>query len=261
MPQNRKKGTTPPIWVSQNFLTSYKIINRIIRRTTLNKDDHVIEIGPGKGHITGFLIKRCRKVSAIEIDGRLYNRLTAKFKDVKNIRIYHQDFMKWKLPQSEDYKVFSNIPFCFTTDIMRKLTECKNAPSEAWLTMEKGAAKRFMGKPSESLRSLLIKPRFDLDIAYYFSREDFHPKPGVDVVLLHLKKKSPPDIPANQWFAYEQFVSKALKYGFRSLFTSKQLSRAFRQAGVQNNITPAEILYVQWLCLFRCYWEHVLGRK
>lgn len=162
MPQNRKKGTTPPIWVSQNFLTSYKIINRIIRRTTLNKDDHVIEIGPGKGHITGILIQKCRKVSAIEIDGRLYNRLTAKFKDVKNIRIYHQDFMKWKLPQSEDYKVFSNIPFCFTTDIMRKLTECKNAPSEAWLTMEKGAAKRFMGKPSESLRSLLIKPRFDL---------------------------------------------------------------------------------------------------
>jgi len=50
---------------------------------------------------------------------------------------------------------------------MRKLTECKNAPSEAWLTMEKGAAKRFMGEPSESLRSLLIKPKFDLDIAYY----------------------------------------------------------------------------------------------
>ncbi|HPL54729.1 MAG TPA: rRNA adenine N-6-methyltransferase family protein, partial [Bacillota bacterium] len=91
--------------------------------------------------------------------------------------------------------------------------------------------------------------KFDLDIAYYFSREDFHPKPSVDAVLLHLKKKSQPDIPANQWFAYEQFVSKALKYGFRSLFTSKQLSRAFRQAGVQNkNITPTEILYVQWLC-------------
>jgi len=140
MPQNRKKGTTPPIWASQNFLTSYKTINRIIRRTPLNENDYVIEIGSGKGHTTGFLIKRCRKVLAIEIDGRLYDKLTAKFKDVKNIRICHQDFLKWKLPKHEDYKVFSNIPFCFTTDIMRKLTECKNAPSEAWLTMEKGAA-------------------------------------------------------------------------------------------------------------------------
>ena len=81
------------------------------------------------------------------------------------------------------------------------------------------------------------------------------------MVLLHLKKKSQPDILTDLWFAYDQFVIKALKYGFRRLFTSKQLSRAFRQAGVQNNITPAEILYVQWLCLFRCYWEHVLGRK
>ncbi|MGI6646945.1 MAG: rRNA adenine N-6-methyltransferase family protein [Limnochordia bacterium] len=83
-----------------------------------------------------------------------------------------------------------------------------------------------------------------MDIAYYFSREDFHPKPGVDVVLLHLKKKSQPDIPANQWFAYEQFVSKALKYGFRSLFTSKQLSRAFRQAGVQNTISPLQRFFM-----------------
>jgi 23S rRNA (adenine-N6)-dimethyltransferase len=262
MPQNRKNGTTPPIWVSQNFLTSYKIIDQIIRRTSLNRDDHVIEIGPGKGHITSVLGQKCRKVSAIEIDGILYNRLTTKFKDAKNIHIYHQDFLKWKLPHSEEYKVFANIPFCFTTAILRKLTECQNPPSEAWLTMEKGAAKRFMGKPSESLRSLLLKPKFDLDIGYYFSREDFHPKPGVDVVLLHLKKKSQPDIPPNQWFAYEQFVSKALKYGFRCLFSSKQRARAFRQAGVPNNdVTPAEILYVQWLCLFRCYWKHVLGRE
>jgi len=68
MPQNRKNGTNPPIWVSQNFLTSYKIIDRIIRRTSLNRDEHVIEIGPGKGHITSILGQKCRKVSAIEID-------------------------------------------------------------------------------------------------------------------------------------------------------------------------------------------------
>jgi len=57
--QNGRNRTTPPIWVSQNFLASYKIIERIIRRTTLNLDDHVIEIDPGKGHTTGVLIKKC----------------------------------------------------------------------------------------------------------------------------------------------------------------------------------------------------------
>lgn len=165
------------------------MLNRIIRKTTLNRHDHVIEIGPGKGHITNILVKKCRAVSAIEIDGRLYNNLTTKFKDTRNIRLYHQDFLKWPLPKSGDYKVFSNIPFCFTTAIIRKLTESKNSPTETWLTMEKGAAKRFMGKPSESLRSLLLKPLFDMEIIYYFQREDFHPKPGVDVVLFHLKKK------------------------------------------------------------------------
>ena len=43
-------------------------------------------------------------------------------------------------------------------------------------------------KPSESLRSLLLKPKFDVNIIYYFNQHDFHPKPGVDVVLFHIKK-------------------------------------------------------------------------
>lgn len=170
--------------------------------------------------------------------------------------------MRWKLPESGNYKVFSSIPFSITTGILKKLTECKNTPAEAWLVMEKGAAKRFMGKPSESLRSLLLKPRFDMNIIYCFDRNDFHPKPGVDVVLFHMKKKTQPDVPHNQWKAYEHFISASFKHGLRSLFTKKQLKTAFRIAGIEKNATPSEILYVQWLCLFRCYhvYSHIRTR-
>jgi 23S rRNA (adenine-N6)-dimethyltransferase len=262
MPKNRKAGIRPPVRVSQNFLTSSKTINRIVRTTTLNKNDHVIEIGPGKGHITSVLVQYCGRVSAIEIDGRLYQKLRDKFKDTKNIKLYHQDFLEWQLPKSGNYKVFSNIPFYITTDILRKLTECDNPPTEAWLTMEKGAAKRFLGKPSETLRSLLLKPFFDMEITYYFQREDFHPKPGVDVVLFHMKEKRQPDLTFGHRKAYMHFVETAWKYGFHRLFTTKkQLSRAFREARVQNDVTPEEMLYVQWLCLFRCYWHHVLVKR
>ncbi|NLM09751.1 MAG: 23S ribosomal RNA methyltransferase Erm [Clostridiaceae bacterium] len=261
MPKIRNKRKKAPVWVSQNFLTSYKTINRIIRKTTLSNYDHVIEIGPGKGHITRNLVKCCKYVSAIEIDGRLYNKLKDKFKHTDNVKLYRYDFLKWKLPKSGDYKVFSNIPFCITTSIVKKLTECKNAPVETWLIMEKGAAKRFMGKPSESLRSLLLKPKFDVNIIYYFNQHDFHPKPGVDVVLFHIKKKPQPDIPFNQWKAYEHFITAAFKHGLRSLFTQNQLIRAFHIAGIENDATPSEILYIQWLCLFRCYRIYVLNRK
>ncbi|KUG04887.1 rrna adenine n-6-methyltransferase [hydrocarbon metagenome] len=262
MSKNRNKGQNPPVWVSQNYLTSNKTIKRLLHITSISASDHVIEIGPGKGHITGLLLKNCREVTAIELDEKLYGNLLEKFKGVENLNLYHQDFMQWQLPSAVSYKVFANIPFCHTTDILRKLTESKNQPAEAWLTMQKGAAKRFMGKPHETMRSLMIKPVFDLKIIYHFKREDFHPKPGVDVVLLHLKKKAQPDILPAQWRDYEHFVSKALRNHnaeLRHMFTKKQLSLAFREAGI-SDFAPGEILYVQWLCLFRCYFKHVIHK-
>jgi 23S rRNA (adenine-N6)-dimethyltransferase len=190
----------------------------------------------------------------------LFDKLLAKFSGAENLRLYHQDFLRWRLPVSGDYKIFANIPFCHTSAILRKLTGSKNPPSEAWLTMEKGAAKRFMGRPHETQKSLLLKPLFDLNIVYHFRQEDFHPRPSVDIVLIHLKKKSRPDIPPKQWLIFERFVSTAFQSngsGLRQMFTRRQLTRAFREADIHDFI-PGEVLYVQWLCLFRCYCTHVL---
>lgn len=188
MSKYRGQGQNPPLWVSQNFLTSRRTIERLLRRTTISGDDHVIEIGPGKGHTTGLLLQNCREVTAVEIDEALYQRLVKTFDGAGNLNLFRQDFLQWRLPARGSYKVFANIPFCHTTRILRKLAQAENPPAEAWLTMESGAAKRFLGKPGETAGSLMLKPVFDLDIAYYFCREDFYPKPGVDVVLVHLRK-------------------------------------------------------------------------
>lgn len=262
---SKKSGREPkpPVWVSQNFLTSNKTIKRLLDRTTINIDDHVIEIGPGKGHITAALVKTCRKVTAVEIDKKLYDRLLKNYGRIKNLIIYHKDFLQWEPPLHEKYKVFANIPFCHATAILRKLTESKNPPTEAWLTMEKGAAKRFSGKPYETFQSLMLKPMFDLEIVYYFLQDDFHPKPAVDVVLVHIKKKIKPDVAQSRWRKYRRFISSALQdkgTGLRRVFTKKQLSYALRSAKICD-VTQDQILYVQWLCLFRCYCEYVLHIK
>lgn len=255
MSRNKHAGHAAPVWASQNFLTCRATIQRLLCRTTLDKDDHVIEIGPGKGHTTGMLARLCRRVTAIEIDAKLYGGLVDQFSGIANVRLYHADFLDWKLPASGAYKVFANIPFSHTTAIVRKLTECDNPPREAWLTMEKGATKRFTGSPRETLRSLMIKPGFEIEIVYYFLREDFHPKPGVNVVLLHLKKKPVPDIEPSMRRDYERFLSSAFGThpdALRRMFTKKQIARAFGETD-PCIATPGEILYTQWLCLFRCH--------
>ncbi|HEX2926251.1 MAG TPA: rRNA adenine N(6)-methyltransferase family protein, partial [Ruminiclostridium sp.] len=205
---------------SQNFLTSRRILKRLLQRTTINRQDDVIEIGPGKGHITSLLIEKSHHVTAVELDDYLYCKLYDKFTGIDKLTLIHKDFLQFRLPERSDYKVFANIPFSITTQILRKLTECVNPPIDMWLTMEKGAAKRFLGKPFETKNSLLLKPKFDIEIVYYFCRQDFHPMPNVDVVLIHIKKKDVSDISASEWSTYSKFISDCMN-GTGSVFTKR----------------------------------------
>ena len=259
MSKNTRRDKALPFSISQNFLTSPKTIQRLLRLTSICKDDHVIEIGAGKGHITKELIRACRTVSAFEIDSRLCAQLQNKLGNVNNLILKNHDFLKTGLPKNGYYKVFSNIPFSITSNIIRKLTLAENPPQEAWLVMEKGAAKRFIGKPVETPASIQIKPFFDVSIDYYFSRQDFHPAPSVDVVLLHLARKATSDIPASQQRIFSAFVEKSLKYGISAHLTKRQIARALKLDGLPNIQQSGTILYVQWLCLFRCYCQ--LHRK
>lgn len=186
------KGKFPclqQIYCSQNFLTSIRLLERTVGKSTITKNDIVIEIGSGKGHLTEVLCSKAKYVYSVEIDKKLYGRAKQRLKNVSNLKLICMDFMKYKLPDKGNYKVFANIPYYLATRIVKKLTENAHPPSEIWLVMEKGAAKRFLGVPAETKYSLLLKHRWKLDIVYFFKREDFHPKPSVDSVLLHFLKK------------------------------------------------------------------------
>lgn len=188
--KNRGKSAhLQAIYGSQNFLTSRRLLERIVRKSTITKDDIVLEIGAGKGHLTEVLCRRAKYVYSVEIDRKLYERAKVRLNKIANLKLLCMDFMKYELPCRRNYKVFANIPYFITTQIVKKLTEDVNPPSEIWLVMEQGAAKRFMGVPRETNCSLSLKRRWKLDIVYYFSKEDFHPKPSVESVLLHFSRR------------------------------------------------------------------------
>lgn len=242
-----------PYSVSQNFLTSSQTIRRLIRIAGLRPDDTVLEIGAGKGHITRALAERCARVISYEIDGKLYARLKETLPE--NAELHNGDFLSARLPR-EPYKVFANIPFCITTDIIRKLTQTPNPPEEIWLILEKGAAKRFCGKPGESLNSLLLRPFFDAKILYHFRREDFHPAPRTDVVMMALLRKGKPDLLPNERTDFEAFLRHSFLrglFGKGALLSKRQIAAALRLEGLPPVKPGDDVLYVQWLCLFRCW--------
>lgn len=245
-----EKQHNNPYSISQNFLTCKKTIRRLISKTTLSPNDTVLEIGAGKGHITKALSETCRVIS-YEIDENLYSKLKPQLNG--NVRLYCRDFLKCALPRAP-YKVFANIPFSKTSEIVRKLTLSDNPPEAIWLIMEKGAAKRFMGVPKENVGSLSLKPFFDVRIVWHFDRRDFHPAPNVDAVLLEMKLKKSFDLPYSQRYNFRAFLEHGQggMLRLRKLLTQKQISTALKLEHLPQIPPSGDLSYVQWLCLFRC---------
>lgn len=252
MSKNGSQGANYAI--SQNFLTSRAAIQRCLSLTELDSRDTVLEIGTGKGHITRALAGRCKRVLTYEIDPRLCQALEGKLPD--NVRLIRGDFLRAPLPKGP-YKVFANIPFSLTSAIVSKLTAGPNLPSHMYLFMEKGAAKRFCGLPGESRASLLLKPWFDVKILYHFRREDFHPAPRTDVVLVSFLRRTVPDLTAAERRSYDRFITQGL--AGRLPLTRRQVGTALRRAGLEPLPTSANMRYVQWLCLFRT-WQGLKGK-
>ncbi|MDE5937810.1 MAG: 23S ribosomal RNA methyltransferase Erm [Lachnospiraceae bacterium] len=241
---------------SQNFLTDARLIHRIIRLADMRKEDTVLEIGTGKGHLTEELCRRAGKVCSVEIDKRLMESAKKRLLKHPNVELVLADFMKYRLPEKGTYRVFANIPFFLTTQIVEKLASGKNPPTDMWLVMEKGAAKRFMGLPKETKKSLELKVWWEMKIVYHFRREDFHPKPSVDAVLVHFARKAVPDLDRKEYREFQRFIERAMKYGMTGKggpLTKRQVSAALKQAGLYHAHEDGVTLYIQWLCLFRCY--------
>ena len=241
---------------SQNFITNKKLIHKIIRLGGLKKSDNVLEIGTGKGHLTEVLCEEAGYVYSVEIDRGLYESAGERLAQHSNLKLIHGDFLNYKLPVKGEYKVFANIPYFITTQIIEKLTNWVNAPTDIWLIMEKGAAKRFMGVPRETQKSLLLKVEWEMKIMYRFRREDFHPMPSVDSVLVHFARKEKPDLSRNEYYAFRKFIDHSMKYGIcgkNGLLTKRQVEVALKLAGLPHAHEDGLTLYVQWLCLFRCY--------
>src|SRR3989344_9171108 len=192
---------------SQNYLRSPKLITKLIRNSSIGKNDTVLEIGAGRGIITQELVKFAGKVIAVEIDDNLYRELNKKFYEVRNCVTLHCNILDYNLPQYP-YKVFANIPFIITADIIRKLTSDDNF-REGYLIVQKEAAKKFIGKPYDrqnQMISALLKPWFEIGIFWKFKRYDFIPRPNVDCVMIVTKRREEPLVPMTNLQFFRDFI-------------------------------------------------------
>jgi len=242
--------------LSQNFLKDPCLVASLLDRFDLGQDSLVYEIGPGEGIITEQLALRFKQVIAIEKDPFLACLLQRKFSGWPNVTIHSGDFLRHRLPCSP-YKVFANIPFNITSEIVNRLIGAGYPPSDAYLAIQQEAADMFIGKPRESLRTILLKPWFETDIVHRFQRWDFVPAPRVDVVMLRLRKRGPPLVNTTDQQYFRDFVVHVFTRWqptghnpLNDIFTGRQRRYIERELGFDLSATPTSFSIEQWLTLF-----------
>ncbi len=244
---------------SQNFLKDKGLVAKLISQSTITKDDTVFDVGAGQGVITDELIKASGKVIAFEIDSNLFGKLEHRLEGIKSVEVRLGNFLDYPLP-NYPYKVFSNIPFNITSAVIKKLTEVQNPPADTYLILQKEAALKFLGKPYDSKNSqlaTLLKPWFDMTIVHNFDKNDFFPKPMVDIVLMRIEKRSNPLVSANYKrlfedfivYTYNQFQPNVIE-GLSKVLRRETMLRLVKQIGFNANSKPSELEFKDWQSLF-----------
>lgn len=169
--------------LGQHFLTDGNIIRKIVDAIPADENDHVIEIGPGSGAVTEFLLKKFKNITAIELDQRMVEFLSEKYPELK---IVHQDILQfdWSIYEDEErpVHVMGNLPYYITSQILFNLFEYRSVLSTATLMMQKEVAQRIVAKPRTkdygilSVQSQLMSSP---EILFDVSPHVFSPPPSV----------------------------------------------------------------------------------
>jgi 16S rRNA (adenine1518-N6/adenine1519-N6)-dimethyltransferase len=141
--------------LGQNFLQDSNVISKIIEAFTFDRDDVVLEIGPGMGAITDGLIKKYSKVNVVELDRRAIDYLQAKFpsSNYPNLSIFNSDIIEFDLKElnlqsEEKIRVIGNIPYNLSSEILFYLIKNRNYINSAQLMLQREVAQRLAAKPN-----------------------------------------------------------------------------------------------------------------
>lgn len=211
-----------------------------------------LEIGPGLGTLTSSLLRRFKKVIAVEFDQKLAENLPKSFPG-KNLEVVNEDILKFDFSHIKGaYVVVGNIPYYITSSIIEKLLTLENKPEKIVLLIQKEVAERIVDK-KETVLSLFVKNLANVELGPIVSKNEFTPPPKVDSQVIIFKPKEPEILDE---------VFKLIKMGFSSprkklihnLITLKNkevLDDIFGELDIDKNVRPGDLSLGKWSMLYK----------
>ena len=189
--------------LGQNFLINNEVVENIVNSSDISKEDMVIEIGPGLGTLTKYLLEKAGKVLCVELDTRMVKILNNRFTTKENFEIINDDVLKVDLnkmrkenkknKEIKNVKIVANLPYYITTPIIMRLLEEKLDIQSITVMIQKEVAERIIEIPGGKNTGAITHT------VYYYCQSkkimevpnnSFIPEPEVtsEVIKMNLRK-------------------------------------------------------------------------
>ena len=254
---NRAKYFRTKKRLGQNFLIDGTAIADIMQAANISPDDVVVEIGPGVGFVTEQLVKKAKKVIAIELDEEAIAEL--KKLDAPNLEIIHKDVLKTDISSlcEEKIKIVANIPYYITSPIIAHLlgeiddftNKNRNKITDILLMVQEEVARRMTAdenSPAKQYGLLTILSQFwaDVKIVRLVGRKSFYPAPKVNSAVVSLKVREKPLLELSDYTHFRKTVKAAFSQRRKNVkncllsggFAKENITRALAALALDENV-------------------------
>ena len=255
--------------LGQNFLISQEVIEKIVDCSEITKEDLIIEIGPGLGTLTKYLLEKAGKVICIELDTKMLQILEDSFSLYNNLEIINNDVLKVDLKklikkekenqEIKNVKIVANLPYYITTPIIMKLLEEELELESITVMIQKEVADRLIAVPGQKNTGAIT-----YSVYYYATSEgilevpnnSFIPEPEVTSKVIKLNIRKEPVVNPKDKEKMFRIIKNAFMQKRKTLLNSLTNNKIFdnKQQGIKilndlnlkENIRPEELTLEQF---------------
>lgn len=253
--------TEPKKSLGQHWLTDIEALEAIAEEAEIKKSDTVLEIGPGLGNLTRYLVGQAAHVVAVEFDEKLARDLPKRV-SAKNLSVVSSDILKFdltSLPMA--YKVVANIPYYLTSKLLRVLSESTNPPKQMVLLVQKEVAERICAGPGQmGILSVSVQIYYNCELGVVVPADKFDPPPKVDsqtVILIRRAKPIFHDLDTNKLFRLVKAGFSAKRKKLRSSLAAglniekQQIDSILKKAGISGDQRAQELSLSDWHKIYK----------
>jgi 16S rRNA (adenine1518-N6/adenine1519-N6)-dimethyltransferase len=239
--------------LGQNWLVNEGVADRIVAAAHPERGDIILEVGPGKGVLTGRLVRHVGELIAIEKDERLIGPLREQFANTPNVSVHEGDILELD-PQALNlmpyrYKVVANLPYYITARFLRLMLSSWPPPKRAVLMVQREVAQRLQATAGDmNMLALATQAYARIEKIMDVSRGSFRPEPNVDSAVMAfepkvLEREERESIERILSFAKPAFEQRRKQVGNTLPATT------FEACSVPQTARPQELDWSQWECL------------